>query len=716
MIQIPLCGTLAKRSFFMPFRTALPEIPALQESPAVVTIGTVQDEAQLYGPACEAGMSALLRDLTPVADQVVEAYQAGLRGLPRSRLLLESLADDELAALKRQQVANLLGLLAPDLTAASHETMARAAGKWYVLSSVVKEELAFAKDMLYTAICERIDRNLHSHALSVLSARMMRDLAWHLTVFQEVYARRTRLLLSITRLACEASGYVDLITKASELLATLPGVCACLIGRPTDMETLCFEALEGDGLEAYLARVQEIRASYLEAGKMWTGSSPADRAWRSNRIEYCINAATDPGMPPWRHVLLEYGFRSIVAVPLASQAGVGPTAMLGMYSDYPGGFISDDQVAFLKQVQSLLTYAILRLDTQESTTIHTVPYRIRRRWADLIRTDALCMHYQPLLDLKTRRYTKVEALARLRDGDRLLSPGEFFPALTSEDFLVLYARGLDQALRQWTVWQQSEVSLQLAISINMPADALGDERYFDATVQALRANSCPASILMLEILETDDMSVGVDVFAALQRYRELGVSLAEDDLGSGHSSLKRMRELPFDTVKIDRSLVVIDKENSADVLHFIYQLTRLGHSLGKSVVVEGVEDEGLLEAVTILGADAIQGYVLTPPLPADKMTAWLSANPVYPESTRELSVLGQMARLLIWEECLYLLRDEASAAGPDTDITPPVLPFDIIDPGLQRVFMLAAINQGPGSPEYRQIREKLMQALSTRTV
>jgi hypothetical protein len=75
-----------------------------------------------------------------------------------------------------------------------------------------------------------------------------------------------------------------------------------------------------------------------------------------------------------------------------------------------------------------------------------------------------------------------------------------------------------------------------------------------------------------------------------------------------------------------------------------------------------------------------------------------------------------MARLLIWEECLYLLRDEASVTGQAANVTPPALPFDIIDPGLARVFMLAAINQGPSSPEYREIRDKLMQALSDRTI
>lgn len=687
----------------------------MQDEPAATAIVTPQDEAQLYGPACEPGLAALLRDITPLADGIIEAYHGGLEDMPRARNLLRALSADELDTLKRWQVGNLLGLLAPGLNAQSHETMARTVGRRLALSSVSREELAFAKDLLYTLIIERVGRDKHEPALAILSARMMRDLAWHLTVFQEIYTQRTRLLLSITRLAWEAGNYIDLVAKTAELLANHPGISACLVARPGGLESLCFEAMEGVGLETYLARIQAIRSSHIAAGEEWTGGAPADKAWRSNRIEHCINIATDPDMALRREAAREQRFRSVVAVPLASQPGIGPTVMLGLYSNYSGGFSSDDQIAFLKQLQSLLTYAVLRLDAQEGV-IHPVPYRQRRRWADLIKTDALRMHYQPLLDLKTRRFVKVEALARLRDGDRLLSPGEFFPALTTEDFLVLYARGLDQALRQWVAWQRSGLNLDLAVSINMPADALGDSRYYDATVQALTANDCPASVLTLEILETDDMPMGIDVVAALDRYRELGVSLAEDDLGSGHSSLKRMRELPFDAVKIDRSLVVIGDENSADVLHFIYQLTRLGHSLGKSVIVEGVEDEDLLEAVTILGADAIQGYVLTPPLPADEITAWLSAHPTYPEPPHKHGVLGQMARLLIWEECLYLLRDEASVTGQASDVNPPGLPFDIIDPGLARVFMLAAINQGPSSPEYREIRDKLMQALSDRTI
>lgn len=692
----------------------MPEIPALQDSAAAIAIATTYGESSLYGPAGESDLAALLQVLRPVVGQVIETYHHNLVGLAKYRRLLKAMSADELADLKRQQAANIVNLLAPGLTAHRHERMAREIGRRQVLSCVSKEELAFSKDLLFSAVCSHIDRALHARALALLSARMMRDLAWQLTEFQDVHAQRTRLLLNITRLSWESSSYTDLIAQVAELLANHPGICACFVGRADSRSALfSYEVLAGAQMEPYLTRVQEIRSAYVNAGTVWPGRAAVDKAWQSKRIEYSINIATDPEMPPWRDVALAHGFRSVVAVPLVCQPDAAPTAILGLYSDYSGGFSSDDQIAFLEQLQSLLTYAIVRLAALEGVS-YMIPHGVRRRWSALLKTDALCMVYQPLLDLKTRSVKKIEALARLRDEGRLLSPGEFFPALTSEDFFVLYAQGLHQALRQRAIWRQS--GMDLSISVNMPVDALGDIRYYNATAQALQEHDCPASMLTLEILETDEMPGGVDVATELERYKALGVDLAEDDLGSGHSSLMRLRELPFDSVKIDRSLVMLNGENSADVLHFIYQLTRLGHSLGKSVVVEGVEDNDLLEAVTILGADAIQGYVLTRPLLADEITTWLADHQVYPALVYTQSVLAQMARLLIWEECFYLLRDETTATGGIADINTSVLPFDTIDAGIQRVFVLTAVNQGPGSPEYRQAREQLMQALITRTM
>jgi EAL domain-containing protein (putative c-di-GMP-specific phosphodiesterase class I) len=154
----------------------------------------------------------------------------------------------------------------------------------------------------------------------------------------------------------------------------------------------------------------------------------------------------------------------------------------------------------------------------------------------------------------------------------------------------------------------------------------------------------------------------VDVSRELAKFKALGVSLAEDDLGSGHSSLNRLRKLPFDWVKIDRGIVSHVDQDPSNVLHFIYHLTRLGHSLGKSVIVEGVEGAELLEAIVILGADAAQGYGIARPMPAQQMIAWLGNQRGLPDPQNPKSPLGKLALLMIREECLHPSVQTASAS------------------------------------------------------
>ncbi|MFL9922532.1 EAL domain-containing protein [Paraburkholderia fungorum] len=271
------------------------------------------------------------------------------------------------------------------------------------------------------------------------------------------------------------------------------------------------------------------------------------------------------------------------------------------------------------------------------------------------------------MDLKTGQITRVEALARLLDGDRLLTPGEFFPALSSGDFLELYARGLMQALSQRSRWLRDGIDLN--VSVNLPPSALSDNRYFEATQRALAECGCAPYGLTLEILETDAFPPGVDVLRELTKFKTLGVRLAEDDLGSGHSSLNRLREVPFDLVKIDRKISNLAGHDASDALRFIYQLIRLGHSLGKTVVVEGIEDTGMLEAVAILGADVAQGYAIAHPMPGEQVAKWLGSQPGLSDCHRPDTPPGKLARQLLWEERLHLISEDPLAFAMLADIS-----------------------------------------------
>lgn len=280
----------------------------------------------------------------------------------------------------------------------------------------------------------------------------------------------------------------------------------------------------------------------------------------------------------------------------------------------------------------------------------------------LLRAGAVEMHYQPILDLALNTVRKVEALARLRDEERLLMPGEFLPELDDEGLYELFVLGLDTALRDRNHWLMH--GLTLDISVNLPPGALTDARYVDATSQALARHACPPGALTLEILESraiGDAALAVTLF---RRFSQLGVMMAEDDLGSGHSSLTRLRELDFNWIKIDRSIVNLTGGDDMEVLQFVYQLTRLGHGLGKAVIVEGVEDTSLIEAIRILGADAAQGYGIARPMPADAILAGLSTRESPTVVAEPASMLPRLARLLLVEDQLQACQRQLAAISP----------------------------------------------------
>ncbi|MBN3763039.1 EAL domain-containing protein [Burkholderia sp. Ac-20365] len=328
----------------------------------------------------------------------------------------------------------------------------------------------------------------------------------------------------------------------------------------------------------------------------------------------------------------------------------------------------------------------------------------------MLRGGALCMHYQPLLDLRACRVTKVEALARLRDGDVLFAPRQFLHALNSDDHFELYVRGLAQVLAQRNAWRR--VGIDMIVSVNLPPAALGDSRYFEATRDAFAEFGCKAGELVLEILESGALPAGVETDGQIARYKRLGVALAQDDLGTGHSSLSRLRELPFDYVKIDRSIADLQNDDAADVLPFIHHLTRLGQALGKAVVVEGVEDTGLLDALRIFGVDFAQGYGIARPMPGEHLPEWIAKTGFTLSLAACDSRYARLAHLMVWEERLladaYLQSSNATArARMQTDID-AWFPFDNANARARDDLFEAARTSGIRSDAYRAARQRLI--------
>jgi diguanylate cyclase (GGDEF)-like protein/PAS domain S-box-containing protein len=257
--------------------------------------------------------------------------------------------------------------------------------------------------------------------------------------------------------------------------------------------------------------------------------------------------------------------------------------------------------------------------------------------------SGLAMFMQPVVNLRTGEVNHMEALARLflPDGTMLL-PGIFLPLLAKAELNDLFRRGLDQALGWLVNWDTA--GLQLGVSVNLPPSTLLAPDCAGWVQTALQQHGIAPHRLSLELLETENIELerGPQL-AAIDQLIKIGVKLAMDDLGSGYSSLKRLSTLPFDVVKIDYDLLAQLRANPVQILSLIGSLIQIGLDFKQSVVVEGLEDAGMIEAASILGAPYGQGNGLAPPLPAAEMVAWVrqASIPVLPG--RISTFLGALA-------------------------------------------------------------------------
>lgn len=630
---------------------------SLADSRATQDVNSANDHGP-YGPQWACELASLSAQLQRNAAAVVNDFYERLDKEPKPRRILDGLSGSERQRLKALQIQNLFALADPNLTEADHRTTALRVGRIHAMVGLDREELLRSRAILATTVYGHLE-SVSREALQVFARRLNLDVIYQAEAYQHLQGERLEALQDIARYAWNSEGYADLITRITDVLGACDEFAGVAIIRPDQDGIFRVEAASGHVLEG-----QPVAP---DCGPAPQDQGLLDAVWRTGKIERSINISTDPRMAAWRSVAAFEGLRSSVAIPVCP-FGKAPFAILTLHSRFPGGYASADQTAFIDLLQTLLAFAMGRIASEEGR-IRTISHTTRREWRALLQSDALQMHCQPILDLKTGQVTKVEMLARLNEGSRLLTPHEFFPALTPDDFLELYIRGLRQTLSRRSAWLRDGVELD--VSLNLPPSALLDVRYFEATREALAMYDCPPQVLTLELLEAEAIPLGADVVAELGRFKSLGVMLAEDDLGAGHSSLLRLRELPFDWVKIDRDIVGLAGQNASDVLSFIYQLTRLGHSLGKSVIVEGIESDALLEACAILNVDAVQGYAIARPMPCEELIEWMgawSARKATPDSPR--TALGKLASLLLWEERLHLIGSKRNTSMRMAEMVP----------------------------------------------
>ena len=241
-----------------------------------------------------------------------------------------------------------------------------------------------------------------------------------------------------------------------------------------------------------------------------------------------------------------------------------------------------------------------------------------------LRRGELRVLYQPQWSLRERRVVGVEALVRWDHPTLgLLQPVDFIDIAVETGLVTdLGQIVLEQALADLSAWRILHDDLELAV--NLSSRQLGRPGFVADVAQALATAGVPPAALCLELTESDLTILGRSALTTLQDLRDLGLRLAVDDVGTGQSSLSHLVELPVDAIKIDRTFVDRVQVPGAERA-VVEALLSLARTIGLHVVAEGPETQEQLDVLRDLGADVVQGYAISEPLPATDVTALLAA-------------------------------------------------------------------------------------------
>jgi EAL domain-containing protein (putative c-di-GMP-specific phosphodiesterase class I) len=265
------------------------------------------------------------------------------------------------------------------------------------------------------------------------------------------------------------------------------------------------------------------------------------------------------------------------------------------------------------------TGAVVKI-VQELKLGHPAPMAARIDLAEALRRNWIEFWYQPKIDLRKKQLAGAEAFARARHPQHgLLSPAAFMPGATEADLIALSELALRSALK--TGLNFSKLGINLRFAVNIPVNALVKL----AIVEIVRSHRSPAETWPGLIIDVTEEQIVADLALAAEMAKTLAhanVKLAIDDFGRGYSSLIRLKELPFAELKLDRSFVTgcgTDKVNAP----LCRTVIDLAHNFGSLAVAIGIEKAADALALTSMGCDMGQGFLLGQPMPEERFHSLL---------------------------------------------------------------------------------------------
>ncbi|HEX8713162.1 MAG TPA: EAL domain-containing protein, partial [Terracidiphilus sp.] len=455
-----------------------------------------------------------------------------------------------------------------------------------------------------------------------------------------------------------------------------------LVTSPSDLqnEDARLAALAATGIldtepERSFDAVTRLAAQYFRADSVLLGFADESRVWikscwgepvrelpRNDSIFDMVLAENGPvvvpditripGMRQRALPLRRLSPASLASVPVRSREG-NILGVLTVFACQPRRAMARDDLSVLESLAEMVAaqLELRRIRRNCRCVVAHTSQPVRRpsgaSWPaceDLLHALELrqfVLYYQPEVDLATRRIVGLEALIRWAHPQRgLVPPSDFIPlAEESGAILPIGDWGLAEACSQIQKWSDEDPRHRsLRVCVNLSARQFARRGLTDHVEALLQQAGIASHQLGLEMTESSlipDKDMAIEVLGGLHR---LGVSLLMDDFGTGYSSLNHLNSLPFDVLKIDRSFVSRMSEGDQP-LQIVRTIIELARVLGMDVVAEGIETREQYGLLRKLGCRYGQGYLFSPPLPADRMNELLSLpGRVLPEPVQDAAL------------------------------------------------------------------------------
>ncbi len=254
--------------------------------------------------------------------------------------------------------------------------------------------------------------------------------------------------------------------------------------------------------------------------------------------------------------------------------------------------------------------------TKEMNRKQMLDRELENRFDSAIRNKEFVAYFQPKYNVKTEKIIGAESLVRWINPDgSMVMPGDFIPLYERDGLIVRLDEYIFRYVCEFQRKRMKQGKELIPISVNLSRASIHHIGIVDRYVEIVKENEIPFSSVPIELTETATL-YNAKIKDFTERLVNAGFALHMDDFGSGYSSLITLSELPFSTLKIDKSLIdYIDQEKGGKV---VQQVIILAHGLGMNVIAEGVESIGQVKLLRKMNCDDIQGFYYSRPLPGDE--------------------------------------------------------------------------------------------------